>query len=126
MKNIDVVNKIVASKHGKDERTVKLINAFYWKIVRSKMVNAEVQAIAIKGLCTFPVSKYNLYKAISSTIKKIRYLRTTDKLPEESKNLRLKIQINRLKTFLKRRNEIAQQYYDRRIYQATSKGNKEL
>src|SRR4051812_48872665 len=115
MKNIDVVNKIIADKYKRDEKTVKTINSLYWKTLRSKMVHAEVQAITVKGLCTFPISKYNLDKIIRATIKKIKYLRVTDKLPEKTKIDRLEWHMNRLKILLKRRNEIAQQYYDRRI-----------
>jgi hypothetical protein len=115
MKNIDVVNKIIADKYTQDERSVKLINSFYWKKLRSKLVGAEVQAVSVKGLGTFTVSYYNLYENISETIKKIRSLRKSENLPEKSKTIRLEININRLRALLKRRDEVSKQYYDKRI-----------
>ena len=116
MKNVDVVNKIISEKTNIEEKTVKSVNQYFWKCIRQKMVSAESTAISVKGLCTFHISRYNLNKHIHIIISKIRRLRNAVFYKEHTKLKMIDIQVNRLQTLLKRRNEIAKMNYDKGVY----------
>lgn len=68
MKNIDYINKYTSKELGVSEKTVDLVNSFYWNSVKTRMRALKSQGIHIKELGTMEVSPFK----ISEFIKKLR------------------------------------------------------
>lgn len=114
MKNIDYFNKAIAEKKGLENDIVRKVNDFFWrKGVRKNLTDVNYRSLYIKHLGTITVSKYKLDKKIEHLIKRIRSVRVSPKFKEETKELILAKYYDSLKAMLKRRNEIALEYYNR-------------
>jgi hypothetical protein len=121
MKNINIVNKVIAKKVDKPLHVVAAINSHYWKTSRDKLVKAEPTTIFWKHIGSITISKYKVYSEIRRFIKKIKTTRVSEKYSQEGRERILRIAYERLTMLLKHRNNIAQDEYDQRIREADGK-----
>lgn len=112
MKNIQIVNKLVARDLNLNEDLVELVNGFFWKEVRRKLSTLESTSVAIKHLGTITASKRKIDQFIKTTIKKIRNIRKSNRYKESTKALLLDVNFDRLRKALIQRNKLATQYYE--------------
>jgi hypothetical protein len=131
MKNIQIVNKLVARELNLDEDLIEKVNGFFWKEIRQKLSSLSDTSIAIKHIGTITVSKRKIDHFIRKTINKIRNIRKSSRYKESTKALLLEFNYDRLKKALKQRNILATQYNENyikrisRIREAASNNSKE-
>lgn len=131
MKNIQIVNKLVARDFHLNEHLVELVNGFYWKEVRRKLSSFESTSVSIKHIGTITASKRKTDYFILTTIRKIRNIRKSNRYKESTKALLLEVNYDRLKKALVQRNILATQYYENyakranRIRQSASNNGEE-
>lgn len=132
MKNIQIVNKLVARDFNLNENLVELINGFYWKEVRRKLSSFESTSVSIKHIGTITASKRKTDYFIRTTIRKIRNIRKSNRYKESTKALLLEVNYDRLRKALIQRNILATQYYENytkranRIREVASNNSPEL
>lgn len=126
MKNINIVNKIVAKKLDKPLSLVNLVNHYYWKTSKEKLTNYEVTTIFWKHIGSITISKYKVYREIERIIKRIRNIALNEVYSQEAKDSVTEQQLVKLRKLLKHRNQIAQDEYDKRISEVNDERIKEL
>jgi len=115
MKNINLVNKVIAKNLNKPLNVVAAVNASYWKESHRKLVEGEVTTIFWKHLGSITISKYKVYKEIKRLIKRIRFIRTEENSQSVAKLKTVESIKNRLRQLLRHRNNIAIDEYNKRI-----------
>lgn len=115
MKNINIVNKIIAKQLNKPLHLVASINSFYWKTSKKKLIDAEPTTLYWKHIGSITISKYKLYNEIHKTIDKIRSVRSSPKYNEKTRVVRLEALTARLIAMLRHRNQLALDEYNKRL-----------
>lgn len=115
MKNIQIVNKLIARENNYDEYLVELVNGFFWKDIRKKLSSLEHTSIAIKHIGVITISKRKVDHFIRTTIRKIRNIRKSMRYKETTKALLLEVNYDRLRKALVQRNILATQYNENYI-----------
>lgn len=118
MKNINIVNKIIAKKLGLPISTVAAVNSEYWKASKEKLTNCEPFTIFFKHIGSITISKHKLYSEIKRLIYKIRFTRKSEKYTETKKDKIIENAQKKLNILLQHRNTIAQDEYDKGIYRS--------
>lgn len=125
MKSIGVVNKVVSQKLNIPLNVVTLVNEFYWKTSKEKLINYEATTLFYKHLGSITISKYKVYKEIHRVIERIRTVRNHPQYGEEAKKRYINDNMLKLKKLLVHRNNLAQEEYDRRIFSLNNKKSSE-
>lgn len=125
MKNINIVNKIIAKKLDLPLSTVAAVNSEYWKASKEKLTNCEPFTIFWKHLGSITISKHKLYNEINKLIFKIRFITKSEKFTEKRREALINNARKRLSSLLIHRNTIAQDEYNKGIYRSPYKGSKE-
>ena len=125
MKNISIVNKVIAKKLNKPLSLITTVNHFYWKTSREKLTSIEPVTIFLKNIGSITISKHKLYGEIKRLINKIRKTKTYERYNQESKDKIISETKIRLTKLLYHRNIIAQDEYDQRVLAADRKRIKE-
>jgi hypothetical protein len=131
MKNLQIINKLLAKERGWNENLIESVNSFFWKELRRKLSGFESTSIAIKHIGTITTSKRKLDYLIRKLIYKIRNIRKSNRYKESTKALLLEFNFDKLKKALVQRNILATQYYENyakrtsRIRKTTSDNSEE-
>lgn len=132
MKNLQIINKLVAREKGISEELVEQVNGFFWKEVKRKLSTLESTSVSIKHIGTITTSKRKIDVFIKSLIGKIRNIRKSNRYKESTKALLLDVNMDKLRKALIKRNELATQYYEaynrrrERIPQVDTNNSEEL
>lgn len=110
MKNIQIINKLVARDLNYDEKEVQKVNDFFWKETRRKLSSLESASVTIKHIGTVTTSKRKIDHYIKMTIGKIRNTRKSNRLKESTKAILLDVYYDRLKKALVQRNILSTRY----------------
>ena len=113
MKNIDIVNTIVAKDLNLDVNIISEVNKFYWREgVLKKISNLESSAVFVKGLLTFTTSRYNIRNDIYKTISRIKNAKNNNFLSKLKKEDYIEQLYKRLRILLIERNNLAKLIYE--------------
>lgn len=107
MKNIHIVNKIIATSSGVSLKTVEAVNKIYWKEIVKNLTAVDDQDIHIKKLGTIEASPYKVRKQILKNIEQIKKLKISPKYKEETKEKAIAYLKEGLTKLLKKRNQHA-------------------
>lgn len=121
MKNINIVNKVIAKKVDKPLHIVAAVNSHYWKASRDKLVKSEPTTIYWKHIGSITISKFKVYSEIRRIIKRIRKTKVSDKYSQEGRDRMIESFITKLTMLLRHRNNIAIDGYNKRILDAEYK-----
>lgn len=112
MKGIDYVIKKTAQEQGIPEKEVRQLITAYWDDMYEKLITGDATTLAVRNVGVFTASMYKLNVFIHHMITRIRYLRKNpEKYASPRYSFTLDNHLNRLRKALKRRNELAIQYY---------------
>ncbi len=111
MKTIKIVNRLIARDLSILEKDVELVNNYFWKSFKNKLVDLEVPTIYVKEIGTFTVSNYKNNVFIIHLIKKLRNIDTLPYKDETKEEIRQATYKN-LRKCLKFRNCLATQEYN--------------
>lgn len=114
MRNINVVNKIVANELKIDEKLVEKINKAYWGEIRKNLSTISESPIHIKKIGTIDSSPYKTNKHILSLIRKLRRVEASQKYIEANKLKIIGELREDLKNLLIKRNQHATYLYKKK------------
>lgn len=116
MKNINIVNKIVATNLKLNLKIVETINKIYWKEIVKELSTASESPVHIKKLGTIEASPYKTNKYIKKLIYQIRRVQNSTKYTDETKERVVNIIKERLTKALTKRNQHAKLFYEQQRF----------
>lgn len=126
MKNINIINKVISKNLDIPKTTVDLVNSFYWKASKEKLIKCEVTTIFWKHIGSVTISKYKVYRNIKHIISKIRKTKVSEKYGDVARIKVLNQAYERLRMLLVHRNNLAIDWYDKRIHDADFERNEDF
>src|ERR1035437_2691435 len=107
MKNINIVNRTVATKLGLDLDIVEKVNKAYWKEIVNNLKTASEEPVHIKKIGTISASPYKVNSHIKLLINQIRKVKKSSKYRPVTRDRYLNQYYTELKTTLIKRNQLA-------------------
>lgn len=111
MKNINIVNRTIATKLGLELSIVETVNKLYWREVKAVLGTLSSNYVHVKRLGTISISYRKLRGEIIHFINKIRQTKSTAKYTDETRERMLATQYGSLRLLLSKRNELAIDFY---------------